>query len=312
MTQISKGQTFADGQQVTGVRLNQLVDQSTLLVGAITEQPAIATNGVVSSDEMLISDAGVLKKTTVSSLLNSNLNITSSTVTANTVTSPTGGSLSLTAPSGFGVSVNRPLSTTSTVSIQGLLNCFQGGYMAGTFDFINAVNFGSASTVNFAGGTLQIGGSVAYGLKELFESTISRWNVPTANTEAIVFQTTIGDSVSFKGGLALGNEIWVVEVELSLCSLTSAGVMIRVTGDATNTYKTIFFDIPAGGSRNEMIKFVIPAGSSTLGNSFQIRVKSSGANFIVTPSASDLTAGYPDNTLYPTSSRFRVYKYVTA
>jgi hypothetical protein len=320
MTQISKGQTFADGQQVTGTRLNQLVDASTLLVGAITAQPAIATNGVASADEMLISDAGILKKTTVSSLLNSNINVTSSTVTTSTVIAPTGGGLTLTTASGQIISTNRPLSVGSsfavsgTVDIGGLLTCSQGGTMGGTFNFNNAVNFTSTSTVNFSGGTLQIGGSVAYGFKELFESTISRWNVPTANTESTFFQTTVGDSVSFKGGGAGLNEIWVVEADLCFWSATAANMMVRLTGDSTqaNTYRAFFINVVAGGVVNTTIRAVIPAGSGTLGNTFQLRLKSNQANAVVTPSSTDLGTGYPDNTLYPTSSRFRVYKYVTA
>lgn len=82
MAQISKGDTFVDGQQVTGARLNQLVDASTLLVGAITDQPNIATNGVEATDSTLINDDGVLKEARITDLLNSNIPVTTSAVTA--------------------------------------------------------------------------------------------------------------------------------------------------------------------------------------------------------------------------------------
>jgi hypothetical protein len=74
MAQISKGDTFTDGQQVTGARLNQLVDSSTLLVGAITEQ-------LEATDTTLVNDAGVLKEATIGDILNSNLPVTTSSIT---------------------------------------------------------------------------------------------------------------------------------------------------------------------------------------------------------------------------------------
>lgn len=82
MAQISKGDTFVDGQQVTGARLNQLVDASTLLVGAITDQPSITANTLQSTDSTIVNDAGVLKEATIGDFLNSNLPMTTSAVSA--------------------------------------------------------------------------------------------------------------------------------------------------------------------------------------------------------------------------------------
>ncbi len=87
MTQISKGDTFADGQQVTGSRLNQLVDSSQLLVGAITDQSALASATVAADDQFLVSDTstGLLKKTTANDILGSSLPVVASSVTAGSV-----------------------------------------------------------------------------------------------------------------------------------------------------------------------------------------------------------------------------------
>lgn len=84
MAQISKGDTFVDGQQVTGVRLNQLVDSAVLLVGSISDQTAIAANGVAAGDELVINDGGVLKKATAGDILNSGLNTTFGTCNSTT------------------------------------------------------------------------------------------------------------------------------------------------------------------------------------------------------------------------------------
>lgn len=84
MPQISKGDTFANSQQLTAARLNQLVDASTLLVGAITEQPSITANTLEATDSTIVSDAGTLKKATVGDILNSNLPVTTSSITGGT------------------------------------------------------------------------------------------------------------------------------------------------------------------------------------------------------------------------------------
>lgn len=84
MTQISKGDTFTDGQQVTGARLNQLVDSSTLLAGAITDQTALTAATVAVDDGVLLSDtsASALRKATVGDLLGSSLPVVASSVTS--------------------------------------------------------------------------------------------------------------------------------------------------------------------------------------------------------------------------------------
>lgn len=87
MPQLNKGDTFADGQQVTGTRLNNLIDGATLLVGAIADQTGITANTLESTDTLLVNDAGVLKKATVGDVLNSNLNANLNVATAVTLKS---------------------------------------------------------------------------------------------------------------------------------------------------------------------------------------------------------------------------------
>lgn len=83
MPQISKGDTFANSQQLTAARLNQLVDSASLLVGAITEQPSITANTLESTDSTLVNDAGVLKKATIGDILNSGISVKTSALNAN-------------------------------------------------------------------------------------------------------------------------------------------------------------------------------------------------------------------------------------
>jgi hypothetical protein len=73
MPQFNKGDTFSDGQQVTGTRLNNLIDGATLLVGAIADQPSLTANTLESTDGLIVNDAGALKKATIGDILNSEL-----------------------------------------------------------------------------------------------------------------------------------------------------------------------------------------------------------------------------------------------
>ena len=84
MAQISKGDTFTDGQQVTGARLNQLVDSASLLAGAITDQPNITAGTVASGDSVLLYDlsATALREANVSDVLGSNVPVVTSSITA--------------------------------------------------------------------------------------------------------------------------------------------------------------------------------------------------------------------------------------
>jgi len=82
MPQILKGDTFANSQQLTAARLNQLVDSAQILVGAITEQPVMTPNTLTATDSTIVNDGGTLKQITVNDILNSGLPVTTPTVTA--------------------------------------------------------------------------------------------------------------------------------------------------------------------------------------------------------------------------------------
>ena len=84
MAQIQKGDTFADGQVVTGARLNQFLDSATLLSNAITDQTGLSSNTLATNDQFLIYDtsATALRKATASDILGSGLPITLDTINA--------------------------------------------------------------------------------------------------------------------------------------------------------------------------------------------------------------------------------------
>lgn len=146
MTQFSKGETFADGQQVTAARLNQLVDASTLLVGAITEQPSIAANTLQSTDSTIVNDGGVLKEATIGDILNSNLPITPSSINnANEllITSTDGTAVSGVSYSAIRQGTDSSLGTITITSIaHGLTTNNFVNITTATGDWAAATNYG--------------------------------------------------------------------------------------------------------------------------------------------------------------------------
>lgn len=83
MAQLSKGDTFADQQQLTATRLNQLVDSATLLAGAISEQTALSpVKTLEGTDTTIVNDGGVLKKATMVDVLGSNIPVITSSISA--------------------------------------------------------------------------------------------------------------------------------------------------------------------------------------------------------------------------------------
>jgi hypothetical protein len=131
MAQIQKGDTFADGQQVTGARLNQFLDSAIVLPNIITDQTNIATNGVANGDAILLYDlsATALREATASDLLNSNLAVTTSSITG-------------------GAGVNLVITPASTYKVD----------VAGAFE-ADSINSVGATTI---GGTLAVTGNASF------------------------------------------------------------------------------------------------------------------------------------------------------
>lgn len=84
MAQIQSPETYVDGQQVTAARLNNQTNGAVLLPGAVTDQTALAAGTVATGDTLIVHDlsASALRKATASDILNSNLPVTTSAVSA--------------------------------------------------------------------------------------------------------------------------------------------------------------------------------------------------------------------------------------
>ena len=209
MAQISKGDTFTDGQQVTGARLNQLVDSSVLLVGAITDQPSITANTLQATDTTIVNDAGVLKEATIGDFLNSNLPVTTSSITAgNTsdiVITPNDGTIvtgqAYTSGDGLTVTVT---STAHTLAVgQVILVTAAGTGYNGTFR-VATVATNSFTYVMTTAATAG-GGSLSYTKKGLVKNPANEsvaGNLYVDGASVVVTSTVTGNQ-TISGNLAV-------------------------------------------------------------------------------------------------------------
>lgn len=116
MAQLSRGQTFANGDQVTGTSLNQLVDAGSLLGGAITEQGTLV-GGITVDDFFLIYDQSTtsLKKCNINDILSTGLAFTTPSIIGSA-----GSDLTATPASGYLFKVVGNASVTGTLAVTGV------------------------------------------------------------------------------------------------------------------------------------------------------------------------------------------------
>jgi len=307
MAQISKGDTFTDGQQVTGARLNQLVDSSVLLVGAITDQPSITANTLEATDTTIVNDAGVLKEATIGDFLNSNLPISTSSVTGGA-----GVDIVLTPAAGQKVDIAGnaevdDLTVTDDLTVSGDLLVTGGSTLTGNVIADNG--FTSNGIANFTG-TLQVNGTVGYVLTEIVEETITKYT----NASFPASWTTAWTSASY---VKPAGEIWVIDINFNWSRTVSTnGVAVRLKQTSSSADLDGLFDVEGAGStyiHQEQGFFKHTVGSATTFTStFTIDAISSAAGlFLEIGSTTYNTAGVLSGVTIP-SSKFRIYKYKTA
>lgn len=131
MPQISKGDTFANNQQLTAARLNQLVDAATITVNVITDQSQVTANTLQATDQTIVSASGTLKKAAISDIVGSGIPVITNSVTSTAnndiVTTPSDGvsvvgsnyvssdgiTVTVTTISAHGLSVNQVITISS-------------------------------------------------------------------------------------------------------------------------------------------------------------------------------------------------------
>lgn len=308
MPQLSKGDTFVNGQQVSANRLNQLVDSAIILVGSISEQTAIASNGVSASDEIPINDGGVLKKATASDILNSGLAITTGSVSGNTgadlVITPSAGQkvdiagnleaddINVTDDLTVGddLTVSGDLTVTGTTTQTGTLTANGGVVTNGTLT--------SNGVANFTGG-FQINGTNAGVFLGYVEENIPKF---TATNNAQLY-------TAFTSGIYTkpAGEVWVIEFYTTWLG-NSGRIHYRVTNSAdTTVYQMKNAFIGTSGDPANIFDSFILDSASTYNDAFVLRTYNSQSGVILNPNSTDWTGqGYQG---YNSNSKFRIFKY---
>jgi hypothetical protein len=316
MAQISKGDTFVDGQQVTGARLNQLVDSSVLLVGAITDQPSITANTLEATDTTLVNDAGVLKEATIGDILNSNLPVTTSSIT-----SGAGVDLALTPSAGQKIdivgnaevddlTVTDDLTVSGDAGITGTLTVTGSSTLIGNVIVDNG--FTSNGVANFTG-TLQVGGTVGYVLYEVATIALPTTQISRNNTGLTsVFTTSTFTKPS--------DEIWVFKCDFwYTCNGYPFQVGVRYTTQTigTGSYLAGESRQDAGGAGLYVVQrfqqeWVVGAGTALTSVALSIDNQSGSGQFgmmFVNAFSQDGIGGITGNF---STSKISIYKYKTA
>lgn len=300
MAQISKGTTYTAagaGSLVTYLNLNAHVDNATLLAGAITDQTALAVNGVQAVDLCLIYDNsdGTLKKASISDLLNSDLNTTFNNVTITTDLSVGNiAEIDQIQSSGSGILLDDDVDIANNLVVTGS-STLTGNVIADN-------GFTSNGTANFTG-VLQIGGTVAYALTEVIEEDIPNATGTTANT-----LHSLWTSASYTKP---AGEIWVVEFDFNTYTANNANAHYRVTDSADSVLYVSSFNVynSSGAIRSHFHRFYLNSANTHSGT-FVLRFKSSQADIAVSPTSTQ-AAAYPDGSK-GTVNKFRIFKYKTA
>ena len=316
MAQISKGDTFTNGEQVTGARLNQLVDSSTLLAGAITEQSNITANTVATGDSILLYDlsATALREANVSDVLGSNLPITTSAITGGAgvdiVVTPAA-TMKLDVAGAFEAeSINSVGNTTigGTLTVTGASTHTGATTLTGNVIVDNGLT--SNGVANFTG-ALQVNGTVGYVLTEIVEETLASWSAASAGVQSAVVTTA-----SFTKP---ADEIWVLEIEGTWTMVRGYGASYAFRY-STETFRTGAYlkndgdyssGVTALSSRSIQHSWVVPLGTALTARTVVVDVGvGSGSQLNMFGNTSLSTDIITTGTL--PVSKFRIYKYKTA
>lgn len=308
MPQLSKGDTFTNGQQVNANRLNQLVDSAILLVGSISEQTAIATNGVANTDEFPINDSGVLKKATASDILNSGLAITTGSVSGNTgadivITPPVGQKVDIAGNlEADDINVTDDLTVGDDLTVSGDLavtgTTTQTGTLTANGSVITNGTLTSNGVANFTGG-FQINGTAAGIFLGYVEENIPKF---TATNNAQLY-------TAFTSGIYTkpAGETWVIELYTTWLG-NSGKIHYRVTDSAdTTVYQMKNAFIGTNGDPRNLFDSFILDSATTYNDAFVLRTYNAQSGVILNPNSTDWSGqGYQG---YNSISKFRIFKY---
>ena len=278
MAKFNTGQSFADGDTVTGAKLNNIVGLLDIYSGVIADQTAIAAT-VSTADLLLIADtdagsSGAANKVTIQKLLNDTLTggtftnaniaeqLTYGTATGNrtvstSATITTGTIPNLTA----GTTTSTAATITNGTITTALIPTLTAGTTTGTAGIFTS---GTIASLNSTAGTIASLNSTAGTIATLNSTTGTITNLST--TLAGDFTISQGTGTLATSGATAGNYGSVTAIPF--ITVDSKG---RITSATTGTFSST----PADGS----ITFAKLSTSTTEGDNVAKRTSKAWVNF---------------------------------
>jgi hypothetical protein len=218
MAKFNTGQSFADGDTVTGAKLNNITSQLNIYTGVISEQTAMVAT-VSTADQLLIADtdngdSGAANRITVQKLLSDSL------------TNGTYADVNLTGT----ITSNRTVATSATITTGTIPTLVSNNATIGT----TAGTLGNFTSASITSGTITTGliPTLTAG------TTTGTAGIFTAGTIATLNSTTgtIGSFNSTTG--TIGNFTTTLAGDFTISSgtgtLATSGVTLGTYGDATS------------------------------------------------------------------------------
>jgi len=256
MAKFNTGQSFADGDTVTGAKLNNIASQLNIYTGVISEQTAMVAT-VSTADQLLIADvdngdSGAANRITVQKLFSDSL------------TNGTFASVNLTGT----ITSNRTVATSATITTGTIPNLTAGT----TTSTAATITNGTIPTLT-AGTTTSTAGIFTSGTIATLNSTTPTFlGAITASTNTI----NVGSGQIYKdasGNVGIGTTSNTANSKLEVYgnSAPNAHIGIRVNNAAADGFGTLWL------SNNGSNDGVIRGGASAASFTNQLAVITSGA-----------------------------------
>ncbi len=312
MPQLIKNETFADGELVTGLRLNNIIDLATLGTQSITAQTAVTTFDIQSTDYLLVYDssATALRKASIDDIFRSGQTIKVSSISGNS-----GANLTVGIAGGFAFVINGNTNITGDLVGTGLIQGATGKFgteltiPSGTTATRPASPLAGSTRFNTDTGMLEvysgtawascsnyIGGS--YSLYEVLEFTPTAFTASASGT----YQTAWTSGAFTKPA----NQIWTIELDTT-CSTNGTAdltlVRAKYGSGAVQGYDEVWANHFGGSGKHTKhitFKTVVNAGTALTAETYVVEIYASN-----TPAQCTV-----NDATYP--AKFRIYKYRTA
>jgi hypothetical protein len=226
MAKFNTGQSFADGDTVTGAKLNNITSQLDIYTGVISEQTAMAAT-VSTADQLLIADtdsgdSGAANRVTVQKLLNDTL--TNGTYTNANLTGT--------------ITSNRTVSTSATITTGTIPTLVSNNATIGT----TTGTLGNFTSATITSGTITTGliPTLTAGTTTSTAANITNGTIQTltASTATITGGTYSGAINSTTGTISTLNSTTGTIATLNSTTGTITNLSTTLAGDFTITQGT--------------------------------------------------------------------------